>query len=231
MYGLPFFRSQFSLLSRQGRESMRTSRIAHPECIVSMNDDDLALFARFREQGVNEAAYAALRQRYRGMIRTELHRRCRGANYHDLEDLEEEVWINIWRALPRFEGRSAFSTWLVGVARNVVGAWLRRQRTDALGLLRLQELNEVEHEHKNRDDSLARESIHLALEALPGPENQVLTLRYFQHLADPEIANNLHLALGTVKGRIRRGLGHLRESLKQDLPASFPPRPQAAHCF
>ncbi|HZI75402.1 MAG TPA: sigma factor-like helix-turn-helix DNA-binding protein, partial [Gemmatimonadales bacterium] len=53
-----------------------------------------------------------------------------------------------------------------------------------------------------------------ALSQLPPREQEVIRLRYFEHLGDSEIALRLSAPLGTVKGRIRSGLLHLREQFE-----------------
>ncbi|HMP78928.1 MAG TPA: sigma-70 family RNA polymerase sigma factor [Pirellulaceae bacterium] len=43
------------------------------------------------------------------------------------DDLAQEVFVEVYRSLPRFEGRSSLKTWIMAIARNRVGSWLRQQ--------------------------------------------------------------------------------------------------------
>jgi len=52
-----------------------------------------------------------------------------------------------------------------------------------------------------------------ALEALPSDEQAVVRLAYFRGLSQSEVAAALGIPLGTVKSRLRRAFGRLRESL------------------
>lgn len=165
------------------------------------------------QQG-NVEAYVQLRHRHHERVRTELQKRCHGLSQADLEDLNQQVWIAVWAALPRYQGRSAFPTWLVGVTKNVLYAWLRHRRSEELTLLRFQELSAAENDGLEESDPLNHLTAQEAISHLPETEHLVIELRYFKQCADQEIAARLHLPLGTVKGRIRSGLAHLRKSFK-----------------
>ena len=178
----------------------------------NMDDLDWQL-CHLAQQG-NAEAYTQLRQRHRERVRTELRKRCHALGQTDLEDLDQQVWIAVWAALPRYQGRSAFSTWLVGLTKNVLYTWLRHKRSTELTLLRFQELSAVENCGVEESDPLNHLSAVESISYLSESELQVIELRYFQQCADREIAARLHMPLGTVKGRIRGGLLHLRESFK-----------------
>jgi RNA polymerase sigma-70 factor (ECF subfamily) len=49
-------------------------------------------------------------------------------NPEEAKDATQEVFIKAWRALPGFEERSQFSTWLHRIAHNATCDWLRRKR-------------------------------------------------------------------------------------------------------
>ena len=56
-------------------------------------------------------------------------------------------------------------------------------------------------------------TLHYALAQLPMKQREVIGLRYFDGFTDVEIADCLHVPLGTVKGRIRLGLQKMRQLL------------------
>lgn len=175
-------------------------------------DSDLCHLA---QQGMVEA-YVQLRQRHHQRVQAELQKRCHGLAHADLEDLDQQVWIAVWAALPRYKGDSAFPTWLVGVTKNVLYAWLRHRHSEQKTLLGAQEMNEVESRDIKENDPLDQLTAQEAINQLPETEHKVIELRYYEQCSDQEIAARLHMPLGTVKGRLRSGLAHMRENFKSD---------------
>src|SRR5687768_737615 len=71
----------------------------------------------------------------------------------DRDDLVQEILLQLWRSLPRFEGKAKESTWIYRVALNTALAWHRsenKHRTAHSPLTAFEELPETE-------DPLARE--------------------------------------------------------------------------
>jgi RNA polymerase sigma-70 factor (ECF subfamily) len=64
-------------------------------------------------------------------------------------------------------------------------------------------------------DRLDRESVRLAVDALPPPQREAIALAYFDGLTHQEIADQTNTPLGTVKGRLRLGLRRLADSLTE----------------
>ena len=81
-------------------------------------DTDAKLWQAARRGSVED--YTALRHTHQGLVRSELRRRCGTLTPADLEDLEQEVWIAVWSALPRFQGQATFDTWLIGITKHVL---------------------------------------------------------------------------------------------------------------
>ena len=62
----------------------------------------------------DESAFAVLYTRYHGQISAFCSRLLRGR--HEVEDAVQQVFLEAWRSMGRFEGRSLFSTWLTKIA-------------------------------------------------------------------------------------------------------------------
>ena len=54
-------------------------------------------------------------------------------NEADAWDLSQDVFIKAWKALPNFENRSLFSTWLFRITHNVVYDWVRKRKIESSG--------------------------------------------------------------------------------------------------
>ena len=63
--------------------------------------------------------------------------------------------------------------------------------------------------------SESRQTVRQALERLTPEHRQVVVLRYFAELTVPQLARSIGLREGTVKSRLHRALGQLREELRE----------------
>jgi RNA polymerase sigma-70 factor, ECF subfamily len=135
------------------------------------------------------------------------------------EDCVQQTFIKAWRNLERFEGRSAFSTWLHGIAVNVVlshkrsnKSWLRFEdttATDGDG-----EATDVlaDHQVKQFDfgDVMDLED---ALKTLPDGARYVVVLQAVYGYSHEEVAEMLGIAVGTCKAQLHRARRILRHRM------------------
>ena len=175
-------------------------------------DPDLVLWQR-AQQG-DQAAFEQLRRKYRPLVGAEIRKRVNDVGGEDLEDIAQQIWLAVWRALPGFRGDAAFCTWVVGVAKNVVFDWIRR-RGSALQSVDCDERETADDQPDWEDRFLKSLAVHDAVKHLSANEREAIHLRYFLQLTDEEIAQKLDVPLGTVKSRIRAALGKLRACLEE----------------
>jgi RNA polymerase sigma-70 factor (ECF subfamily) len=128
----------------------------------------------------------------------------------DALDATQEALIAISRGIGRFDGRSAFSTWVYRVATNAALDELRRRkRRPALALDVLPE-PAVSGGH---DAMEARLDVDAALARVPEEFRVAVVLRDLADLDYSEIAAALDIPLGTVKSRVSRGRAALQAEL------------------
>jgi RNA polymerase sigma-70 factor (ECF subfamily) len=119
------------------------------------------------------------------------------------EDCTQDTFIQAWRALPRFEGRSGFGTWLHRIAVNAVLAQGRRRREE-LGLdAPLDDMLE------SVPDPCAGEpggglDVEAAIASLPPGARRVLVLAGIYGYSHEEAAGMLGIAVGTCKAQLHR---------------------------
>jgi RNA polymerase sigma-70 factor (ECF subfamily) len=153
-----------------------------------------------------------------------LHAVCRRVmgNDADAADALQESMIAIVRGLPRFDGRSAFSTWAYRVATNACLDELRRRRRRPEPVE-----DEVLDVDQRGDDPLAqvgdRADIDAALGRLAPEFRAAVVLRDLVGLDYAEIGDILGAPPGTVKSRIARGRAALADHLGN--PPEAPDRP------
>jgi RNA polymerase sigma-70 factor (ECF subfamily) len=154
-------------------------------------------------------------------------RRIQGAIYRvvgaseDSRDLCQEVFLKAYRALGTFKREARFSSWLYQIALNACRDRLRRRRGRTQ--VSLDELTLVAREPLQDSPSaldlveahdLAR-AVQAAMAALPHEQREVIALKEYQGLTFVEIAEALDVPVSTVKTRLYRGLGQLRQQLER----------------
>lgn len=190
--------------------------------------DDAELVTRAQKGDLK--AYDELVTRHRGkifaMIRNMIHLEA------DAWDLSQEAFIKAWHALPRFEAKARFSTWLFRIAHNVVYDWTRRRRIESEGELNDEIFDRARIDpaaatlparHDAPDESLQhgelRVKIEAALRKLSPEHREVVLLKDVQGLAYKEIADVMGCTLGTVMSRLFYARQKLQTLLKDEYDA------------
>jgi RNA polymerase sigma-70 factor, ECF subfamily len=133
------------------------------------------------------------------------------------EDAAQEAFAAIWRSAATYRPeRGAAGGWLYTVARNAIVDRLRRNGPSADA--ELPELASTEPGPAQRaEESDVAWRVHRALEELQPREREVIELAYWSGMSQSEVAEYLHLPLGTVKTRTRSGLARLASVLEGEL--------------
>jgi RNA polymerase sigma-70 factor (ECF subfamily) len=137
------------------------------------------------------------------------------------EDVTQEAFVSIWRSGGRYDrSRGSVRTWVLGIVHNRAIDGLRRaqvhdrRRASDEGLAeRLEAAQRTDVEAARREESTILREI---LDTLPPEQKRVIELAYFGGFTHTEIAEMLTMPVGTVKGRMRLGLGKLRHKLDQE---------------
>jgi RNA polymerase sigma-70 factor, ECF subfamily len=184
------------------------------------SDEELVAAA----QGGDAAAMDALLRRHYDRV----HAVCRriAGSTRDADDAAQEAMIRVVRSLDRFDGRSAFSTWVYRIATNASLDELRkRKRRPQLHIVDDDEAPERVDDlsHRTVDAVADRLAIDEALAELPDDFRIPVVMRDVGDLDYAEIALELDVPVGTVKSRIARGRRLLVERLgNQDPPSGRP---------
>ena len=182
-----------------------------------MAPTDEELVAAF--QNGDAAAFDALVGRWDRKIQGAIYR-VLGAG-EDSRDLCQEVFLKAYRALGTFKREARFSSWLYQIALNACRDRLRRRRgrvqvslDDAADALEATQ----DHQPSALDLVEARDlarAVQAAMATLPHEQREVIALKEYQGLTFVEIAEALDVPVSTVKTRLYRGLGQLRQQLER----------------
>jgi len=169
-----------------------------------------------RAQRGDERAWRDLVARYQQPIHALIWRLLAGRARHRVEDLVQETFVRVLRALPAFDlaGPASLSTWMLTIATRLALNELRRPEHGSI------EVEPIANERT--DDPVERRRLGAAIAAgvaaLPDAQRAVLVLREYHDLDYQEIADVLELDLGTVKSRLARARTALRDHLVIAMP-------------
>jgi RNA polymerase sigma-70 factor (ECF subfamily) len=190
---------------------------------------DDALVASFL--GGSEKAFAEIIARHRDKIfnvtLSVIH------NHADAEELTQDTFIRAHRGLAKFRGDSSLETWLHRIAfnlsRNRYWYWFRRRRHDSVSCdLPLSADNGDTFSDIVADvgqdpaqDTAANEFagvVKQCIKRLDPHQREILTLRGIRNNSYSEIAKKIGVSVGTVKSRVSRARGSLKEILAEIHP-------------
>lgn len=171
-------------------------------------------------------AFEALVNRYEGKVYRLAIRMLR--NPEDAQDALQETFLQVYRGLKTFEGRSNFSTWLFRLATNVCLMKIRHRETEPSAMLPLEDyLPQHEegkfpsiHEWPEKPEEIlltkeSREKMMEALGKLPAEYRAVFILRDIEGFSNQEAGEALGISVAAVKSRLHRARIALRGMLAE----------------
>src|SRR3954453_7972912 len=143
------------------------------------------------------------------------------ARHDEAEDLTQDIFLKIFKALNTFDRRANFQTWIISISRNLCIDHYRSVRKERQTIARDVDSTELQPATTERgpyaqaEHQDLRAQLRQALETLPVALRTAVVLRDLQELSYQEIADRLGLPEGTVKSRINRGRIELAHQLKR----------------
>jgi len=173
----------------------------------------------------DEDAFAELVSRYRNQITSYIYRMT--SDYDGAVDLAQETFVRVYRAAERYQTSYAFSTYIYRIATNLAISELRKRKRRRLvsltGFFQSRDGAEPK-EIKPADnkplpdvelvDTERRTAVQRAISTLPEKYRAPLILRDVEGRSYEEISRILQTSEGTVKSRISRARGFLREKMR-----------------
>jgi RNA polymerase sigma-70 factor (ECF subfamily) len=149
------------------------------------------------------------------------------SNREDAEDLAQEAFVRIYRALPKFRGDCPIFTWMYRIALNIVRESYRKHRNHPVVLTNAEMLDTetlpvaesattagtVEEVVAARE---RQQAIYDALARIPDPFRITLVLFAIEGLGHQEIADIYQTNIGTVKSRLYRARAYFRQQLSAE---------------
>jgi RNA polymerase sigma-70 factor (ECF subfamily) len=189
--------------------------MGHPRSALAQPD---AAVLRRAQRG-DERAFAVIVHAYERLVYTYVLHLV--SDRRLAEDLTQDVFVKVYRGLPSFDARSAFTTWLFQIAKNTVidelRAIERRPQAVCIDDVLMPTLVESRFEQ-----AAPIEALWSAVGALNIELRTALLLRDIVGLSYSEIADSLEITLTTVKWRIHKARGSVQAALEHEGFGSAP---------
>lgn len=181
--------------------------------LIEISDKEVLVQA---SQGDQEA-FGALYERYVGRIYNYIYYRT--GNQHDAEDLTARVFYRAMRHIVNYQDRGLpFSAWLYRIAHNLVANWHRDNSRKKE--IPLDETFAIKHFGDHPETAVLKAEDQYALlgliRTLPSDRQQLLILKFVDHLPNAEIGQIMGRTEGAIKSLYHRTLLALREECRSD---------------
>jgi RNA polymerase sigma-70 factor (ECF subfamily) len=149
----------------------------------------------------DELRFRRLVTAHSGAVANYLRRRLSPLPKYELDDLVEETMAVVWRRLRDVPEDSGELPWIIGVARNVLR---NAQRSDRRRVFHQGKMRPSLPGPSAEDVGIAELAAHAAMQALPGPDREVLTLIFWDGLDIEGVALVLGISSNAASTRVSR---------------------------
>ena len=176
-----------------------------------MQLEDAALLQLFKQDATKEKAFTDIVKKYQEKLYWHIRRMV--IEHEDANDVLQNVFIKVWKALPNFREDSQLYTWLYKIATNECLTFLeQKKRKGAVSL------DEVESGLSNKikaDEGFNAEKLEwrlqLAIQQLPEKQRLVFNLRYYDEMPYEEMSK----VLGTSEGALKASYHHAAKKIEE----------------
>ncbi|ASA24153.1 RNA polymerase sigma factor SigY [Paenibacillus donghaensis] len=130
------------------------------------------------------------------------------------EDLAQDTMVRCMEKIGTYNGKSAFSSWLITIATRIYIDRKRRWKREEAWKRQEQGLRSIRWRFESRGEAWS--DVLDSLSRLPYAQRVAVLLKHYYGYGYEEIAEMLQIPAGTAKSRVATGLSQLRKELKED---------------
>jgi len=181
---------------------------------VNDNQQDINILNRIRTG--DKAAFKELINRHKDYAFTVAYRILN--NREDAEEVAQDAFMQVFRALYSFNADSKFTTWFYRIVFNAALMQKRKNKVMLIDIETSSEAFQVSHSSDSAVDLQKNErknAIQKALQNLSADDTAMITLFYLKELSLEEIAEITKISAKTAKVKIHRARKRLSEEMKK----------------
>lgn len=144
--------------------------------------------------------------------------RAYGNTLEDQDDLFQEICMQLWSSIPRFEAKAKVSTWIYRVALNTALVWNRNEKSRKRRRTRLASLRQIQQNHNSDKNREIIEHLYGAIRKLPKVDASVV-LMHLDGLPYADMAEILGISesnIGVKLNRAKKQLALILDGLIDD---------------
>ena len=161
--------------------------------------DDKELLMQFRDPATKERSFTLIIKKYQERLYWHIRRMV--VSHEDANDVLQNMFIKVWKALDNFREDSQLYTWLYRIATNESLTFLEQQKKRAA-----RSLSDVENGLTNQlkadkhfDANKLEWKLQVAIQQLPEKQRIVFNLRYFDEMPYEKMSRILETSEGALK--------------------------------
>lgn len=174
-----------------------------------MHKEDSEILQLLRNSSQFELGFSALVDKYKEPLYWHIRRMV--LIHQDADDVLQNVFIKVYKAIGRFREEAKLYTWLYRIATNESLSFLRKKKHSYSNI-------ELLTEKLTEDPYFSGDSVQLALkeaiETLPPKQKQVFVMRYYDEIAYKDLADILDSSIGSLKASYHHASKKIEEYLK-----------------
>lgn len=178
--------------------------------------DDRALLEAFAVEATRERAFSELVKRYQQRLYWHIRRMVVG--HEDADDVLQNVFIKVWKALPDFRGDANLYTWLYRIATNESLTYIEQQKRRAS-----LSLSDVGSSLENKlvaergfDADKIEWKLQMAIQSLPEKQKAVFNLRYYDEMPYEQMSEVMGTSVGALKASYHHAVKKVEAFFKED---------------
>jgi RNA polymerase sigma-70 factor (ECF subfamily) len=137
-------------------------------------------------------------------------------NRQDAEDMSQEAFLRVYKALPNYRGEASFKNWAMRICKNVCMDEMRRRK------VRIQPVGDVPETLADNTDITSqilederKQALRTAIDSLDERARTLVIMRDINLMSYKQIAEVMDLEIGTVKSALNRARKKLREIIEE----------------
>lgn len=181
--------------------------------------DDKELLAAFRIEQTKERAFSELIKRYQERLYWHIRRML--VHHEDTNDVLQNVFIKVWKALGDFREDASFYTWLYRIGTNETLTYIEQQKRRSS--LSMTEDEDGENIYANKlkaeqgyDGNKIEWKLQQAMHQLPEKQKLVFSLRYYDEMPYEKMSEILGTSEGALKASYHHAVKKIEAFLTQN---------------